>query len=143
MKNTISFEANSALDLLFGTGFEVDLAGLGDRGRWDERRTVRAIRHGSESNRIGIEENRREIRKKWVWKRGWASIETLIRHGLSLDVPDRASERGVLVGMGFCCVRVVKKLELKMVVYLYLSEVRFQKGKRFVFVSLRNGFLFP
>ena len=30
---TVSFEANTALKLLAGTGFKVDLAGLGDRRR--------------------------------------------------------------------------------------------------------------
>ncbi|TXG57803.1 hypothetical protein EZV62_015632 [Acer yangbiense] len=46
MMITISFETDTALNLLTGTGFEVDLGGLGDRSRSrsDERRRMKFVR---------------------------------------------------------------------------------------------------
>lgn len=51
---TVRFKANSALNLLAGTGLEVDLAGLRDRWRCHERQRIRVIRHriASESKQL-------------------------------------------------------------------------------------------
>ena len=64
-KITIGFEANSALDLLSLTGFEVDLGGFGHRRRSDERRNILMIRHGFAERWRNCRGNFRE-RSSWT-----------------------------------------------------------------------------
>ena len=78
---TISFEANSALNLFARAGLEVDLAGLGDRRRRDERRRVRVIHHWIARERISCRENCRAIGLPSQTTNSWT--KTLIPNSLS------------------------------------------------------------
>lgn len=57
---TVGFEADTALDLLAGPGFEVDLARLPHRRRRDEGGGLRAIGHRGSGEGEGWEEGGRE-----------------------------------------------------------------------------------